>query len=867
MDEIPFSEKDLFRIGPQPSYTGRSLDEIAFPLGGIGAGSVSLGGWGQLRDWEIMNRPAKGFVVPRSFFAIKVRSSDGPPVMKVLQGPVGGSFAGDGHSLVPSHGKNDLGQGLPHFRKAVFTGHFPYATLEMYDPDIPLHVTLEAFNPFIPLNDKDSSIPVAILSYSFENTSKQTVSATVYGNLTNVIGDAQEGRINEAREGKGITGLCLTNAKLDSKSPSYGSLALATNWSEAAVWPRWKDSRLSKFWEAMALSDEFPLVERGESDTGTVAVDFTVKPQDKVAVTFILAWHFPTFEHYWQRRKEGEEAATWRNFYATLWKDAWDVALYTSSNLERLRGETRLFHDTLFASTLPAHVLDAISSQLSTLQTNTCFRLEDGTFYGFEGCSNTGGCCEGSCTHVWNYAQALPYLFPQLQRSMLNAHFANSVEEDGFMTFRMPLPLGTKAEPTFHPAADGQMGVILQVYREWLISGDDEWLRLVWPTAKKLLHFAWEYWDADRDGVMEGMQHNTYDIEFYGPNTMTGSLYLAALRAAEEISEHLGEHAEAGECRRLFEEGSGWTDQNLFNAEYYEQKVNATAHEVWPEAYRKLALRHGKDDKFEDWPKWQFGRGCLSDQLIGQWYASMLGLGYLYNPASVRKALGSVFRYNWKPNLWNHPGFLRIYAVNDEPGLVICTWPKGERPGYGFYFADEIWCGIEYQVASHMIYEGMIKEGLAVAMGTRNRHRGDRRNPWDEFECGHHYARSMASYALLLALSGYRCCAAENRLGFAPRICEEDFRSFFSTATGWGLYTQRMEEGRAEFTISLKYGSLLLERLDLPTADIRKPMLDVILDGKKVKAKARREKDTFVVLLVPTVVRHGQILRISLRQK
>jgi len=317
----------------------------------------------------------------------------------------------------------------------------------------------------------------------------------------------------------------------------------------------------------------------------------------------------------------------------------------------------------------------------------------------------------------------------------------------------------------------------------------------------------------------------------------------------------------------LFEEGSGWTDQNLFNGEYYEQKVNATAHEVWPETYRKLALRHGKDDKFEDWPQWQFGRGCLSDQLIGQWYASMLGLGYLYNPANVWKALGSVFRYNWKPNLWNHPGFLRIYAVNDEPGLVICTWPMGERPGYGFYFADEIWCGIEYQVASHMLYEGMIKEGLAVVMGTRNRHRGDRRNPWDEFECGHHYARSMASYALLLALSGYRCCVSENRLGFAPRICEEDFRSFFSTATGWGLYTQRIEGGNAEFTIALRYGSLLLERLDLPTADIKKPMLDVNLDGEKVKAKIRREKDKSVVLLVPTVVRHGQILRISLRRK
>lgn len=865
MSKKVYSKTELYKIGSAPTYAGRNLDEIAFPLGGIGTGSISLGGWGQLRDWEIMNRPAKGFVVPRAFFTLRVNNTENSSTVKVLQGPVGGSYVGEGHSLVSSHDKNELGQGLPHFRKATFTGTFPIATLKLEDPDVPVKVILEAFNPFIPLNDRDSSIPVAFLIYNFENTSDKKISATVYGNLTNMIGDqVSDGRVNEARREGQITGLYLTNAKVPVESPKHGSMVLATTCSNSLVWTRWKDTMLSKFWEILNNSEGGLPKEAGGTDTGTVAANITIEPQGKTQVVFILAWYFPNYEQFWAG-PEGQKKAVWKNYYATLWKDAWDVVKYSALNFKRLLEETRLFRDLLFSSTLPAHVLDAVSSQLSTLKSTTCLRLEDGTFYGFEGSSNTCGCCEGSCTHVWNYAQALPYLFPNLQRSMLEAHFANSVEDDGFMTFRMPLPLGTKAKPFFHPAADGQMGTVLQVYREWLISGDYEWLRSIWPTTKKILEFSWKYWDVDRDGIMEGMQHNTYDIEFYGPNTMMGSLYLAALRAAQKIAEQLGEKKEARKYLSIFKKGSRWTDENLFTGEYYEQKVNPKAHLVWPKHYQELTEKHGKDDVFKEWPKWQFGKGCLSDQLIGQWYAHMLGLGYLYRPTNVKKALRSIFRYNWKPDLSNHPCFLRIYAVNDEAGLIICTWPRGERPGYAFYFADEVWCGIEYQVASHMIYEGMIKEGLSISMGVRNRHRGDRRNPWDEFECGHHYARSMASYALLLALTGYKCSAPKKRLGFAPKTNQNDFRTFFLTATGWGLYTQKICENEATFNLELKYGSLNLDTLELPKVNAKRNIVEATLDDKKITVEIKRDKKSMEVLLGSILIKKGQTLKITIR--
>jgi uncharacterized protein (DUF608 family) len=812
---IPYTKEELYDRSPQLTYTGRNLDEIAFPLGGIGTGMVSLGGWGQLRDWEIMNHPDKGNSIPEAFFTLKVKRKDGTAVTRLLRGPVGGSYSGSGHSL-----SRWMGDGLPHFRNVTFTGCFPFATVNLADPDMPVKVVLEAFNPFIPLNDKDSSIPAAILIYRIKNTTDEKLSLFLCGNLTNVVGGSEpEGHVNEEKKQSGLTGLFMTSTRCKPDSPRHGSLVLAAPGAGASVWPRWHGGPGSvseaKFWEAVARGDEFPpKIDNPTGDTGSVGVSIDLKEGGSVSIPFFICWYFPVFEQ-WKKGEgcEGETCGkTWKNYYASLWKDAWDVAVYVAKNFNRLEGETRLFHDTFFSSTLPSHVLDAVSSQISILKTPTCLRLPDGTFYGFEGCSNTAGCCEGSCTHVWNYAQALPYLFPRLQRSMLEAHFENSMREDGFIQFRMPLPPGTKAETAFHPAADGQMGIVMQVYREWLISGDRSWLEKIWPAVKKALEFAWKYWDADKDGVMEGMQHNTYDIEFHGPNTMMGSLYLGALKAGEKLAHIMGEEDRASKYRRLFEKGSDWMDKNLFNGEYYEQKVAKGAEKPWPDNLRELAERHGRDDRF-DWPRWQYGKGCISDQLIGQWYGRMLGLGNFYSLKNIRKALASIFRCNWKSDLSNHPCPQRIYAVNDEAGLLIGTWPRGERPGFAFFYADEVWCGIEYQVASHLIYEGFIDEGLAIVLGLRKRYRGDRRNPWDEFECGHHYARSMASYSLMTALSGFSYSAPEESIGFNPKVFFDDFRCFFSVESGWGMLSRKNQGSSVELCIKVEYGSLILSRL------------------------------------------------------
>jgi len=771
-----YGYEELYALGPQRTLAGLNLAQVAFPLGGIGTGSVSLSGNGALIDWEIFNRPNIGSMMPYSFFTLWAQAEKSKPVAQVVQSPPLPPFSGQGGTHYRGFGfgvNRENGAGLPHLRSGTFHGEYPLAWIDFQDPDMPVEVTLEAYNPFIPLNDKDSGLPTAIFHFKLRNPGQKPVRVSLAANLYNAVGYPGEGpfsgptlgqSVNAFVEGENARGLSMTSDRHPASDPKFGSLALTTTWSDVdhqACWFRgaWYDS-LHKFWDEFSQSGT--LQERtydtpspdGQGDVGSIVLKAEIDPGQRVTLPVHISWHFPNFIKYWGTAPcdcDGPECerATWRNYYATRFEDAWQVAQYVAQEAERLYVETRSFHDALFATTMPPYVLDAASSQMSTLKTTTCLRLEDGTFYGFEGCHCSAGCCEGSCTHVWNYAQALAFLFPALERSMRTVDYAYNVDQEGRMGFRLQLPLG--APPSrFHAAADGQMGGLIKLYRDWKLSGDDAWLSALWPRAKEALAYAWVAWDPDRDGVMEGVQHNTYDIEFWGPNTMMGSLYMGALRAAEEIARYLGEDAQADEYRALYEKGRSAMDAELFNGEFYVQKVNPQAYETSP---HKLSESMG--GQTPDAPKYQYGEGCLSDQLLGQWLARIVNLGYLFDPDHVRQALQSIFKHNWHADFWDHPNPQRIYALNDEKGLLLCSWPRGGRPELPFVYSDEVWCGIEYQVASHLIYEGFLEEGLSIVKGVRDRHDGERRNPWNEFECGSHYARSMASWGLITALSGY----------------------------------------------------------------------------------------------------------------
>jgi non-lysosomal glucosylceramidase len=503
------------------------------------------------------------------------------------------------------------------------------------------------------------------------------------------------------------------------------------------------------------------------------------------------------------------------NWYATQWPDAWSVVRYADENWRRLKEETTTFADTLFESTLPDAVLDAASANASILRTTTCLRTEDGRLHAFEGCSDNRGCCPMDCTHVWNYAWAVAHLFPQLERSVRLTDFQHNTRPNGDMAFRTLLPLLPDTLWAFKPAADGQMGTIVRAYREWLQCGDMEFLRAVWPGVVRALEFAWQpgSWDADKDGVMEGEQHNTYDIEFYGPNTMCGLFYLAALRAAGEMAKVLGESDRVAEYRRVFESGRR-KYQELYNGEYFVQRVflpqGAKDSHIIADTHPP-SLQRGEAE-----PRYQYGPGCLADQVLGQWMAHNVGLGYLLPEEQIKSAVAAIHRHNFRPDLTGHPSVQRVYAVNDEAGLLLCTWPNGGRPRYPFPYADEVWTGIEYHVAAHLIYEGLVDDGLEIVEAVRSRHAGWNRNPWDEYECGHHYARAMSSWSLLLALSGYHYDAAAGHLAFDPKINAEDFRCFFSAGSGWGLFSQTRDGKGYRASLEVRRGTLKLHSLRLP---------------------------------------------------
>ncbi|MCT4687122.1 GH116 family glycosyl-hydrolase [Vallitalea sp.] len=810
------------------TYTGEYTTEISFPLGGIGTGCIGLAGNGRLIDWEIFNRPNKnGSTNGYSFFSVKCEKNDGTVFAKVLNGDLNNGYIGNGNEdWTYGFGvKREYLSGMPHFKTAEFTGTFPMASINFKEEKALIDIKMTAFNPFIPLNDKDSSIPCAIFMFDVTNKGEEEVVVSLAGSLSNPF---NKGGVNSYIESNKVKSIKFGTTHYDQDDVEYGDMTLSTmdqNVSRQTYWYRgeWFDN-LMVFWDDFAkkgpLKDRiYDQVKDSNSwnatvnfcDVGTLCSEKTIQPGDTETFQFMIHWYFPNFINYWN---PGEvKNPKWKNYYATVYRDSQDAMNYTWKHIDRLYEETLCFRDTLFASTYKEFIVDAIASNLSVLKSATCTRLTDGTLYGFEGCHTHAGCCEGSCTHVWNYVQATAFLFPSLERSMREIDYNSNQNEHGKMFFRMLLPPGRGGEEqsnelagTGKAAADGQMGGIFKTYREWKISGDDNWLRKIWPSTKKALEYAWnpnnnEWWDRDADGIMEGIQHHTLDVDMYGPNSYIAGYYMLALLTASEMAKAVNDD-QAGKYRDMFENAKEWVNNNLFNGEYFHQKIDLT-----DSAYPI-------DDEIGEM-KYQIGEGCHIDQVIGQWYAHILGIGYIFDKDKVVKSLKSIYKYNFVEAFREYPNPYRVYALNDEKGTMICTWPKGNRPKVPVPYAAECMTGFEYQIASHMIYEGLIDEAFEVIAAIRDRYDGKKRNPYNEIECGSNYARSMASYSLLLALSGFEYDMKKQHIGFAPKVNEEEFNTFWCINSAWGSY----ESNEEQQVIFVKYGSLQLKSIGLVKAE------------------------------------------------
>jgi len=858
---IPFTKAELYGLGRPRTFEGAALTEIAFPLGGSGTGTVSLGGRGNLRDWEIFNRPGKGVSLPFTFFALFCRPEGEKPVVRVLEGRLQPPFTGeDGVHRAQA-------PGLPRMEKTRFVGEYPFAAVEMEDRQLPLKVTLEAFNPFLPLNVEESGIPAVVLRYRLKNLSAKRVQVTVAGSLFNPVGFDGEGKIagvdhaklgqnvNQIRRGGALNGLFLTSRKTDPQSAAHGNLALTTPWKDITFlshWVRgeWFDD-LQIFWDDFAddgvLKNEMDASPSpdGRGDVGTLGLRATLEPFGEAVLPFYLSWSFPNFLDYFDvvRSQRGQK---FLNQYATRFADAWASAEYLDKNLASLERETRRFQEIFYDSTLPPYVLDALSSQAAIIRTTTCFLLQGNQFFAFEGCNDQSGCCPLNCGHVWNYEQSLAFLYPSLERFMRRTDFLVNTKDDGAMIFRTSLPTSARFFWDFKPAADGSLGKIINLYRDWQISGDTAFLKELWPKVRKVLEYTWKVWDADKDGLIEGEQHNTYDIEFYGPNSMMGAFYLGALKAASLMGAAAGDAGTAAECAALLDKGRRAFDATLWNGEYYVQKFDKVMEK-----------------------KYQYGEGCLSDQMLGQWLAMVAGLGRVLPEDRLKTTLGSIYKYNFLTDFSDYSSAQRTYALNEEKGLLLCSWPKGGRPPLPFVYSDEVWTGIEYHVASHLMYEGLLDEGLSVVKAVRDRYDGLRRNPWDEVECGHHYARAMSSWGLLTALSGYAYSGVEQRLEMAPKIHPEDFRTFWSAGSGWGRFSQKAAGSGESVELLVAAGGLSLRELalTLPPSLAGKAVKTVAAQGGGAPAAAAFKQAGDRVVLrwdKPVALKAGESLKLAI---
>ena len=801
-------------------YDQQHIDKIALPLGGIGTGTVSLGGRGDLRDWEIMNRPGKGFKAGpggnrHPFFAIFVDDGE-KKQSSALLGPIPIS------EYESKEGRKPDNHGLPRFRNCSFDAAYPFGTVNLSDSRMPVTVKVRGFNPLIPGDADASGIPIAVLKYEITNTTGKPLTVSVCGVMENFIGaDGETGnrdwkgdfKPSGANNNKNIfkksnvEGVFMYSEGVDSMAEQWGTMALTTDtlynvsYRTSFINRAWGDALLD-FWDD--FSDDGSIENREQpvminDPNAALAAKTEIPAHSTKEITFYLTWHFPN-RKAWSQEVVG-------NYYTTKYDDAWDVIEKTKPQLQHLENKTKEWVNAFVKSDLPEVVKEAALFNISTLRSQTTFRIKSGQLMGWEGCMDTRGSCMGSCTHVWNYEQATAFLFGDLAKTMREIEFGYSTRNDGLMNFRTTLPLN-HATSWGIAAADGQMGTIMKMYREWQLSGDDDFLSELWPNVKKAVEFCWipGGWDDDQDGVMDGCQHNTMDVEYYGPNPQMELWYLGALRAAEEMAKQEKDSEFAKKCHSLFEKGSQWTDRNLFNGEYYIQIIQP------PTEGDSIApgLTYNMGAKDIRHPDYQLGEGCLVDQLVGQYMAHVLDLGYLVKPENITTTLKSILKYNHKKNMWDHFNPMRSYVLGDEAALLMASFPKA-RPKVPFPYFYEVMTGFEYTAAIGMLYENMEDEGVATITDIRNRYDGNKRSPFDEAECGHHYARAMASWAAPIAITGFNYSGVLKKMKF--KALPGNY--FWSNGYSYGTISIELKGEKYNIQIKTLGGTLKLKSFEL----------------------------------------------------
>ncbi len=846
--------KSLYNRGSATTYlkSKNELKYIGMPAGGLHSGTVYLGGDGRLWLWEIYNDDKEGIDSKTVLWndgikEIKVPNRNGanyvePAIAdnkRVLEQGFAIKINYKGKTIIKELNENS-------FEEIKFVATYPVATVHYIDEDFPLNITLKAGGIFIPLDADNSALPATVFSINIENKTNEKISADIIGWFENganklTAADGDGIKQNSAINSEKYSGVfsSFNNEKPETlQQRDAGTTCIICTDTNATINTNFQPWLLNEN-SFIQKNDNVSKSEPSEKLVGSISTSKTIEAGKSTEINYVLSWHF---NHPLSERLKKLPETKGSYYYGKRFKDASAIATYIAENFKQLYTQSLLWKETYYDSTLPHWFLERTLLNIGTLATANTYRFADDRFWGWEGVN----ACEGTCTHVWQYAQAMARIFPSLERNTRQGtDLKIAMFDDGGISFR--------AEYETRPAIDGQAGTILRIYREHQMSADDSFLKNNWENIKRAAAFVLAQ-DKNGDGMTDTPMENTLDAVWEGEIAWIVGLCIAAIKAAQLMAEEMNDNVFATTCKNYVDAGNKNMAEKLFNGEYFIHRPDAK------QGRKKLGSYNT----------------CHIDQVYGQSYAWQVGIGRLWDKEKTLSALRALWKYNFAPDVGpyikTHTGG-RPYALAGEAGLIMNTNPHNEPKPYGenitwqLGYFHECMTGFEHQVASHMMAEAMTDEALIITRAIHDRYHAAKRNPFNEIECSDHYARAMASYGTFITACGFEYHGPKGYIRFAPKWNKENFKTAFTSAEGWGSYSQEIKNEEQFHSIHLKYGQLKLKTISLENNHHQKINNAIVkIDNKEYKFSYQQNgNDILIELEEPVIIQTNEILTIAFK--
>ncbi|MBL7069043.1 MAG: hypothetical protein ISS34_04225 [Candidatus Omnitrophica bacterium] len=693
-----------------PKYTSRDNVNSGVPLGGIGAGKIEImpnGSFNFITFQNNWSEPLKNNKAGVLGFHFGIYAeSDGVKTAKLLQ----------------THKINSF----PRVERIEYEGSFPFARLEYHDRKIPLNIELSSFSSLIPRNTKDSSLPGAFFTFKLKNPTRKTITASLLIMGRNTVGDWGIGRFNTVTRDKDFTHLTFASRRKEpirndfslgdmtiSVGRNSGEIMYMGEWNLQGECFRLKENCLKlDAWEYFSKMGRLPNISTGsvvESESrelgGALCVKFDLRPGQTKEIPVIYSWFFPVH--------------TVGHAYAKWFRNSREVARYMFAHQKRLYIQTRAWHDKVLSSGLPNWFKDAL--------VNNLYPLFSGTWYGRKGefaAYEAPMVCPLMGTLDVRFYGSIPLglLFPDLELTSMR-QFAAAQRKDGYI----PHDLGKKRidlpsdGTTYYRWKDLCSKFVLLCYRDYLTTKDRRFLKKIYPNVKKAME--WQFaQDKNRDFLPDDEgQDQTFDMwNFYGANSYTSSIFLAALLAAEKMARMFGDKKHEMIYREWFKKGRKSFEEKLWNHRYF---VNY------------ICSKKGLENS------------CTIGQLNGQWYAHMLGLGYIADKKKIRRAVKTILKLN---------------GTKSQYGLVNAVYSDG-RVNTNSFHSKNVFPGMSYAFASLCVFEGFKREGLDLARRVWENFAYNIKAAWNQPDVvdrktgrglfGDYYMRNMDIWGIFLALA------------------------------------------------------------------------------------------------------------------